>query len=66
VHSTCQGLASWSLSADATLTERRQKLEFDLVVLIEPGMFVQGIEGAVDRRVAMTRATRRLLIPTSR
>jgi hypothetical protein len=37
-------------------------LEFDLVVLIDPESFGSGIEGAVDRYVAMTRATRHLVI----
>ena len=32
-------------------------LEFDLVVLVRPGQFGGGITGAVDRYVAMTRAT---------
>ncbi|MEU1820214.1 RNA polymerase recycling motor ATPase HelR [Streptomyces roseifaciens] len=40
-------------------------LEFDLVVLIDPETFGTGIEGAVDRYVAMTRATRQLVILTS-
>ncbi len=40
-------------------------LEFDLVVLIDPEAFGNGIEGAVDRYVAMTRATQRLVILTS-
>jgi superfamily I DNA/RNA helicase len=40
-------------------------LEFDLVVLIDPDAFGAGIEGAVDRYVAMTRATQRLVILTS-
>jgi hypothetical protein len=40
-------------------------LEFDLVVLIDPEAFGGGIEGAVDRYVAMTRATERLVILTS-
>jgi len=40
-------------------------LEFDLVVLIDPETFGVGIEGAVDRYVAMTRATQRLVILTS-
>ena len=40
-------------------------LEFDLVVLIDPEAFGKGIEGAVDRYVAMTRATQRLVILTS-
>jgi DNA helicase IV len=37
-------------------------LEFDLVVLVDPESFGQGIEGAVDRYVAMTRATERLVM----
>ncbi len=37
-------------------------LEFDLVVLVDPERFGTGIEGAVDRYVAMTRATRQLVI----
>jgi hypothetical protein len=37
-------------------------LEFDLVVLIDPETFGHGIEGAVDRYVAMTRATQQLVI----
>ncbi len=37
-------------------------LEFDLVVLVDPEDFGAGIEGAVDRYVAMTRATRELVI----
>ncbi|HEU4331117.1 MAG TPA: RNA polymerase recycling motor ATPase HelR [Lapillicoccus sp.] len=40
-------------------------LEFDLVVLIDPPEFGDGIEGAVDRYVAMTRATQRLVVLTS-
>ncbi len=39
-------------------------LEFDLVVLIDPESFGAGIEGAVDRYVAMTRATQQLVILT--
>jgi DNA helicase IV len=45
--------------------ELSKGLEFDLVVLIDPESFGQGIEGAVDRYVAMTRATQRLVILTS-
>lgn len=37
-------------------------LEFDLVVLVDPEAFGEGIEGAVDRYVAMTRATRQLVV----
>jgi DNA helicase IV len=39
-------------------------LEFDLVILIDPATFGTGIEGAVDRYVAMTRATQQLAILT--
>jgi DNA helicase IV len=45
--------------------ELSKGLEFDLVVLIDPETFGTGIEGAVDRYVAMTRATQRLVILTS-
>ncbi|MCF6470442.1 AAA family ATPase [Nonomuraea sp. MG754425] len=45
--------------------ELAKGLEFDLVVLIDPERFGEGIEGAVDRYVAMTRATRQLVILTS-
>jgi len=40
-------------------------LEFDLVLLIDPEAFGTGIEAAVDRYVAMTRATQQLVILTS-
>jgi superfamily I DNA/RNA helicase len=42
--------------------ELSKGLEFDLVILIEPEAFGTGIEGAVDRYVAMTRATQQLVI----
>jgi DNA helicase IV len=49
--------------------ELSKGLEFDLVVLIDPQAFgpnmTQHIEGAVDRYVAMTRATQQLVILTS-
>jgi hypothetical protein len=49
--------------------ELSKGLEFDLVVLIDPEKWGKGIdvdiEGAVDRYVAMTRATQRLVILTS-
>ena len=45
--------------------ELAKGLEFDLVVLIDPETFGTGIEGAVDRYVAMTRATQRLVILTT-
>ncbi len=37
-------------------------LEFDLVVLVDADRFGEGIEGAVDRYVAMTRATQQLVM----
>lgn len=37
-------------------------LEFDLVVLVNPGRFGAGVTGAVDRYVAMTRSTHRLVV----
>jgi hypothetical protein len=45
--------------------ELSKGLEFDLVVLVDPETFGTGIEGAVDRYVAMTRATQRLVVLTS-
>jgi superfamily I DNA/RNA helicase len=48
--------------------ELSKGLEFDLVVLIDPEAFgstTGGIEGAVDRYVAMTRATQQLVILNS-
>lgn len=45
--------------------ESAKGLEFDLVVLIDPDSFGTGIEGAVDRYVAMTRATQQLVILTT-
>lgn len=45
--------------------ELSKGLEFDLVVLVDPEEFGEGVEGAVDRYVAMTRATRQLVVLTS-
>ncbi|MFD5510466.1 RNA polymerase recycling motor ATPase HelR [Streptomyces sp. NPDC127051] len=45
--------------------ELSKGLEFDLVVLIDPEAFGEGVAGAVDRYVAMTRATQRLVVLTS-
>ena len=39
-------------------------LEFDLVVLVGPGTWGEGAAGAVDRYVAMTRATSELVVLT--
>ena len=44
--------------------ELSKGLEFDMVVLIDPESFGTGIEGAVDRYVAMTRPTQQLVILT--
>jgi superfamily I DNA/RNA helicase len=45
--------------------ELAKGLEFDLVVLVDPESFGTGIEGAIDRYVAMTRATQQLVVLTS-
>ncbi|MGW1800258.1 RNA polymerase recycling motor ATPase HelR [Streptomyces sp. NPDC001984] len=45
--------------------ELSKGLEFDLVVLVDPETFGEGVEGAVDRYVAMTRATQQLVVLTS-
>jgi superfamily I DNA/RNA helicase len=45
--------------------ELSKGLEFDLVVVIDPESFGGGIEGAVDRYVAMTRATQQLAVLTT-
>lgn len=42
--------------------ELAKGLEFDLVVVVDPDAFGAGVEGAVDRYVAMTRATHRLVL----
>ena len=58
--------ASAATSRVRSLTPELAKgLEFDLVVLVDPEAFGTGIEGAVDRYVAMTRATQQLVILTS-
>ncbi|GAA1773560.1 RNA polymerase recycling motor ATPase HelR [Luedemannella helvata] len=44
--------------------ELSKGLEFDLVVLVNPEAFGDGVEGGVDRYVAMTRATQQLVILT--
>ncbi|MCX6401103.1 MAG: RNA polymerase recycling motor ATPase HelR [Propionibacteriales bacterium] len=45
--------------------EHSKGLEFDFVVLMDPENFGVGVEGAVDRYVAMTRATQQLVMLTS-
>jgi superfamily I DNA/RNA helicase len=42
--------------------ELAKGLEFDLVVLVRPEDFGPGVQGAVDRYVAMTRATQQLVL----
>ncbi len=42
--------------------ELAKGLEFDLVVLVRPDAFGTGTQGAVDRYVAMTRATQQLVL----
>jgi hypothetical protein len=42
--------------------ELSKGLEFDLVILVDPEKFGPGTPGAVDRYVAMTRATQQLVI----
>jgi DNA helicase IV len=55
-----------STSRIRSLTPELAKgLEFDLVVLVDPESFGTGVEGAVDRYVAMTRATQQLVVLTS-
>ena len=49
----------------ALAPELSKGLEFDLVVLLDPESFGRGVEGAVDRYVAMTRATQQLVVLTS-
>jgi DNA helicase IV len=46
----------------AATPELAKGLEFDLVVLVDPQRFGGGVRGAVDRYVAMTRATQQLVI----
>ncbi|HEX4444818.1 MAG TPA: RNA polymerase recycling motor ATPase HelR [Galbitalea sp.] len=45
--------------------ELAKGLEFDLVILIDPQSFGEDVRGAVDRYVAMTRATQQLVVLSS-
>ncbi|MFJ9339086.1 RNA polymerase recycling motor ATPase HelR [Streptomyces sp. NPDC101733] len=55
--------AARTTSRVRSLTPESSKgLEFDLVVVVDPEEFGEGVEGAVDRYVAMTRATRQLVV----
>ena len=49
----------------ALTPETVKGLEFDLVVLVDPDRFGDGITGAVDRYVSMTRATQQLVVLTT-
>jgi hypothetical protein len=63
---TTRGAPFRETSRVRSLTPQLSKgLEFDLVVLIDPETFGDDIEGTVDRYVAMTRATQRLVVLTS-
>ena len=56
--------ARWDGRVRSLTPELAKGLEFDLVVLVEPDGFGDGVTGAVDRYVAMTRATQRLVVLT--
>ena len=65
---TFQAVSERRARVRALTPELAKGLEFDLVVLIDPATFGAmngGIEAAVDRYVAMTRATQQLVILTS-
>ncbi|MGW5363259.1 RNA polymerase recycling motor ATPase HelR [Actinopolymorpha pittospori] len=64
-HGVADGTFRATPRVQSLTPELSKGLEFDLVVLIDPEAFGEGIEGAVDRYVAMTRATQRLVILTS-
>ncbi|MEE6280915.1 RNA polymerase recycling motor ATPase HelR [Georgenia sp. MJ170] len=59
------GFAPTSPRVRSLSPELAKGLEFDLVVLVEPEAFGDGVEGAVDRYVAMTRATQELVVLAS-
>jgi ATP-dependent exoDNAse (exonuclease V) beta subunit len=65
---TARDVDHWALRAPSRVRlltpELSKGLEFDLVVLIDPESFGEGIEAAVDRYVAMTRATQQLVVLT--
>jgi DNA helicase IV len=62
---TLQAVVHGKPRVRALTPELAKGLEFDLVILIDPATFGAGIEGAVDRYVAMTRATQQLAILSS-
>ena len=55
----------WGGRVRSLTPELVKGLEFDLVVLVDPDGFGDGVAGAVDRYVAMTRATQRLVVLTT-
>ncbi|WP_210652211.1 RNA polymerase recycling motor ATPase HelR [Nocardioides sp. SYSU D00065] len=55
----------WGDRVRSLTAELAKGLEFDLVLLVDPDSLGEGITGAVDRYVAMTRATQRLVVLTS-
>jgi hypothetical protein len=55
----------WGGRVRSLTPELAKGLEFDLVVLVDPEALGTGITGAVDRYVAMTRATQQLVVLTS-
>ncbi|MCS5733400.1 RNA polymerase recycling motor ATPase HelR [Herbiconiux daphne] len=60
------GLGSRARGRLRLLTPESSKgLEFDLVVLVDPESFGDGVPGAVDRYVAMTRATEQIVVLTT-
>ncbi|WP_179620827.1 RNA polymerase recycling motor ATPase HelR [Nocardioides cavernae] len=52
----------WHPRVRSLTPELAKGLEFDLVVLVDPDDLGAGVAGAVDRYVAMTRATERLVV----
>ena len=58
------GFAETDPRVRSLIPELSKGLEFDLVILVAPETFGEGIEGAVDRYVAMTRATQQLVVLT--
>ena len=66
VHRPVDGAVPASTRIRTLTPELSKGLEFDLVVLVDPDGFGAGIEGAVDRYVAMTRATQQLVVLTDR
>ncbi|SFT97115.1 RNA polymerase recycling motor ATPase HelR [Arthrobacter sp. ov118] len=64
-HGTAHGPLPVTPRIRSLTPELSKGLEFDLVVLIDPETFGTGIERAVDRYVAMTRATQQLVLLTS-